>query len=156
MWPFYIYDMGRYCGFDQGWEDPTDLSFVADDLTHYFRDKTRKALLITVGNEHAGFVLLNKVSIRSGTQWNMGEFFISAKFQGKGIGQRVAHQIWKEYSGLWEVSIIPANKRALYFWRRAVSNFTNDQYIEEIKTIDCCGHDALRYILSFNTVKHEV
>lgn len=156
MWPFYIYDMGRYCGFNKGWEDPTDLSFVSDDLTNYFRDKTRNAFLVKVGNEVAGFVFLNKVGRLPGTQWNMGEFFIIAKFQDKGIGQKVAHQIWKEYQGIWEVSVIPENKSALYFWRKVISNFTKDQYLEEIKVVDCRGQEEPRYILSFNTVKRDI
>jgi len=51
---------------------------------------------------------------------------------------------------------IGPNKSALYFWRKAISNFTKDQYLEEIKVVDCRGHEAPRYILSFNTVKHDI
>lgn len=36
MWPFYIYDMGRYCGFNPGWECPASPGFVPDDLSSYF------------------------------------------------------------------------------------------------------------------------
>lgn len=153
MWRFYIYDMGRYCGFNKGWEDPSSLSFVPDDLTNYFVDETRKAFLVNVGNELAGFVFLNKVGRLPDTQWNMSEFFILAKFQGKGIGEQVAHQIFEMYQGLWEVSVIPENKSALAFWRKVVSKFTGGLYLEEVKIVDCRGHKAPRYILSFNTAK---
>jgi predicted acetyltransferase len=154
MWRFYVYDMWRFCGFNKGWEDPTSLSFIPDDLTNYFLDEARKAFLINIGNELAGFVFLSKNGRLPDTQWNMSEFFILAKFQGKGIGEKVAHQIWRMYQGLWEVSVIPENKSALVFWRRAVSKFTEDQYLEELKMVEGRGHKALRYILSFNSAKH--
>jgi predicted acetyltransferase len=156
LWRFYIYDMGRYCEFNEGWEDPTDLSFTSDDLTVYFSDKTRKAFLIKVGSELAGFVLLNKVGSLADTQWNMAEFFIIAKFQGKVIGQQVAHQIWEEYQGFWEVSVIPENKSALPFWRKVISIFIKGQYLEEIKVVTFYGPEVQRYILSFNTVKDDI
>jgi predicted acetyltransferase len=83
----------------------------------------------------------------------MGEFFILARFQGNGIGRRVAHQIWNEHQGKWEVSVIPENVSALTFWRKAVSEFTNGNYFEEIKTIDYEQGQQQRYILSFDTTK---
>lgn len=93
MWPFYIYDMGRECGFNEGWEDPTDIGFVADDLSSYFKEATRKAFIIKVNNELAGFVFLNKASKSLDVEWTMSEFFIVAQFQGKGIGAQVAYEI---------------------------------------------------------------
>lgn len=155
MWHFYIYDMGRYCGLNEGWEDPINLSFIPDDLTNYFVDEDRKAFLVKVGNELAGFVLLNKKGRLSDTQWNMGEFFIIAQYQNKGIGEQVVHQIWSMYQGLWEVSVIPENTSALAFWRKAISKFTDGQYLEEVKIVDCRDQKASRYILSFNTSKSE-
>ena len=80
MWYFYVYDMGRYCGLNERWEDPTNLSFIPDDLTNYFVDEDRKAFLVNVENKLAGFVLLNKIGRLPNTQWNMGEFFIIAKY----------------------------------------------------------------------------
>ena len=81
----------------------------------------------------------------------MGEFFILAKFQGKGIGRAVAHQIWHMHPGTWEVSVIPENKTALTFWRNAISIFTGGKYFEEMKTVDHDEHQPKRYILTFDT-----
>lgn len=150
MWPFYIYDMGRYCGFNQGWEDPTDLSFNADDLTIYFNDPNRKAFLIKVDDHYAGFVLLNKFGHLPDTQWSVAEFFVTAKFQGKGVGRQVAEKIWEACPGLWEVTVIPENKAGLDFWRKLISTTTQGHYLEETQSVDCRGHEATRCLFSFS------
>src|SRR5688572_22554606 len=103
-----------------------------------------------MGNELAGFVLLNQIGFDADAAWNMGEFFILAKFQGKGIGRFAASQIWKTHAGLWEVSVIPENKRGLNFWRKAISNFTSENYKEEMKIIDDNAHPSKRVILRFD------
>src|SRR5207253_976235 len=124
---------------------PADLSFVPDDLTIYFTDSTRRAFLIRIGDKPAGFVLLNQEGSSPDTMWNMAEFFILAKFQGKGIGARVAQEVWKMHPGHWEVSVIPENKSALAFWRRVISKFTAGNYAEVIKKVDYDEHQPKRY-----------
>ena len=81
-----------------------DISFVLDDLTPYFVDETKKAFLVNVENELAGFVFLNTLGRLPDTQWVISEFFIGAKFQNKGIGEQVAHQLWTKYPGKWKIN----------------------------------------------------
>nr|WP_233417935.1 hypothetical protein [Rickettsia conorii] len=57
--------------------------------------------------------MLNKVGTHYKIDWNMGEFFIIARFQNKGVGRQVAKQIWQMHKRLWEVAVIPENKPAL-------------------------------------------
>lgn len=153
---FYVYDLSRECGFiSKEWALPPDGLYESFDFKNYFEDPSRKAFLIKVNNELAGFVLLNKAVTLPLTEWNMGEFFILAKFQGKGIGQQVAHQIWEMHPGLWEVSIIPENKSALAFWRKAILTFTSGKYTEEIKTIDYDKDQPKRFIISFDATWHD-
>ncbi|MDP3560213.1 MAG: GNAT family N-acetyltransferase [Legionellaceae bacterium] len=130
MWLFYIYELGRYCGLNNGWECPVNLDFIPDDLTSYFTNPNQ-AFLIKVKNELAGFMLLNKKGTQLNVDWNMAEFFILAKFQGKGIGQSIVNELWKTHSGCWEISIIPENKPALAFWQYTISAITNGSYTEE-------------------------
>lgn len=157
MWLYYIYDMGRECGFNEGWECPTDISFKPDDLTPYFTEPTKKAYLIKVNNQIAGFILLNKIGTLPQTEWNMGEFYIVGKFQGKGIGRNAAHQIWDKHPGLWEVSVIPENKSAHAFWRSTISQFTGGIYHEEVKLKDVRfgRYKAKRVIFSFDSKKKD-
>lgn len=149
---FYLYDISKSCGFiSKDWACPENGLFECDDFKRYFENPTSKTYLLRVNKELAGFVLLDKSGQSPKTEWNMGQFFIMGKFQGKGIAQQVARQIWDLYPGLWEVSVIPENVKALAFWRKAVSIFTKENYQEEIKTIDYDEDQPNRYILSFDT-----
>lgn len=151
MWPFYVYDMGRDCGFNKGWECPTHPSFAPDDLTPYFDDPTRRAFLVKINDEQAGFILLNQAVTSPGTLWNIGEFYIHAKYQGKGVAIQVAEQILKMFAGTWEVSVTPENKRALAFWRKAISHITSGHFTEEVKAVGTNPAHPSRYLFSFST-----
>lgn len=84
---FYVYDLSRECGFiSSDWAIPADGLYESFDFKGYFQDLDKQAFLIKVNEEIAGFALLNENGIIPDTEWNMGEFFILAKFQGKGIG----------------------------------------------------------------------
>jgi predicted acetyltransferase len=149
---FYVYDLSRDCGFiSKDWALPSDGLYESSDFKHYFEDSTRQAFLVKVEDELAGFVLLNQAHVNPKTERNIGEFFILAKFQGKGIGRKVANQLWETYPQRWEVSVIPENKKSLSFWRQAISDFTKGQYSEEVKRIDYDLHQPNRIIFSFDT-----
>jgi RimJ/RimL family protein N-acetyltransferase len=91
---FYVYDMSRYCGFiSDKWIFPKDGLYESHDFKKYFTDKKREAFLVKIEDELTGFFLLNKIGTLPNTEWNMGEFFIIAKFQGRGIAREVANQI---------------------------------------------------------------
>ncbi|VEB34096.1 GNAT family N-acetyltransferase [Legionella cherrii] len=149
---FYVYDMSRYCGFiSDDWACPKDGLYESFDFKIYFEDPTRKAFLVLVERELAGFVLLNKIGISATTQWNMGEFFILAKFQGKGVAAQIAEKLWKTHPGQWEVSVIPENVLALRFWCKTIANFTNNNYSKELKSVSYHPEHPSRYILTFNS-----
>lgn len=136
MWRYYVYDMGRYCGLLEGWECPINLSFTPDDLTHYFVEPSKKVFLIKVGEQLAGFVFLNKISTSLIVEWKICEFFIVAKFQGKGVGQQVAKEIFSRYPGKWSVGAIPENLGAIKFWRKIINDISDDQFTEVFKTAE--------------------
>lgn len=150
MGRFYVYDMSRYCGFiSDEWNLPTDGLYECIDFKSYFEDLTREPYLVKVGDELAGFVLLDREGTSPETQWNMGEFFILAKFQGKGIGADVARHIWRQHPGLWEVSVIPENKKPHQFWSQTISDFTNGNFTEEVKIVHYDSAQPHRIIFSF-------
>ena len=91
---FYVYDMSKECGhISDEWRLPSDGLFESFDFKSYFEEDSRKAYLVKVYGEVAGFVLLNKITTEEKNDWNMGEFFILGNFQGKGLGKQVANQI---------------------------------------------------------------
>lgn len=154
---FYIYDLSRYCGFESdeyNWTLPQDGLYAANDYKKYFIEADRKAYLIKVNNEIAGFVLLNKIGTTDKLDWNMAQFFILARFQNKGIGKQVAQQIWQMHQGIWEVSALPENKPAIIFWRNVINEFIKGNYQEEIKLVQVNDYKAERVIFEFDTQQH--
>ena len=87
---FYVYEMSRYCGFLPTWKVPSNGLFACINLSSYGEKPDRHAFLVKVDDELAGFVLINKVGSTPDVDWNVGEFFIVSKFQGKGVGRYVA------------------------------------------------------------------
>lgn len=153
---FYLYDMSRSCGFiSEDWACPSDGLYECADFKSYFVESTRKAYFIKVEEELAGFVLLNQEGKLPNTEWNMGEFFVMGKFQGKKIASQIVQEVWNQHPGYWEVSVIPENKPALSFWRKVIAQFTHDHYQEKLLDIDYDGHMSQRYILSFDTLTNQ-
>lgn len=146
---FYVYELSRTCGRDSvDWALPHDGLYESFDFKIYFEDPTRHAFLIRVGEERAGFVLINQESLFPETRWNMGEFFILARFQKSGIGLNIAHQIWNRYPGLWEVAIIPENIPALTFWKKTIHRYTQNYTCENI-TVTYDAHQPVRAVFRF-------
>lgn len=132
---FYIYEMSRYCGFLPNWKTPSNGLFECIDLSSYFEKPDRHAFLVKVDDELAGFVLINKMGSTPDVDWNIGEFFIVSKFQGKGVGRYVAEQVFNQFPGIWEASQIPQNRAAIEFWNRVVSRYSDGQFEKTLKTV---------------------
>lgn len=132
---FYVYEMSRYCGFLPTWETPSNGLFECRDLSSYCEKRDRHAFLVKVNDELAGFVLINKVGSTPDVDWNIGEFFIVSKFQGKGIGSKAAEQVFDQFPGIWETSQMPKNKAAIDFWNKVITRYSNGQFEKNLKII---------------------
>lgn len=129
---FYVYDRTAY----MGWECPENGLFECIDFKHYFESPDEKAFMIRAANEIAGFVLLDKMHLLEPIDWNMGEFFVLAKFQGKGIASFVARELFKKHPGQWSVAVMPENIKAVKFWHKIISEVSRGNYTEVFKTAD--------------------
>ena len=132
---FYVYEMSRYCGFLAGWKTPSNGLFTCRNLSAYCKDSTRRAFLIKVDRELAGFVLINKIGSTPDVDWNVEEFFVIAKFQGKGVGSSVAKQIFDQFPGIWETAQMPQNTAAIDFWEKVVARYTGGRFEKMYKII---------------------
>ena len=130
---FYAYDMSKYCGFLPGWEIPEDGFYKGRDYSIYWSEAKRYPFIIRVDEELAGFVLVNKIGTTSEVDWNMGEFFVMGKFQGKRIGASIARQVFDQFPGMWEVMCIPENRGAKVFWKKVIDKYTQGDYQESVK-----------------------
>ncbi len=147
---FYVYDLSRECGFiSSDWALPSDGLYESFDFKEYFQDIDKRAFLIEVDQEIAGFVLLNQEGHFPETKWNMGEFFVLAKFQNKGVGTVAAIQVWNLHPGKWKVSVIPENKNAANFWRRIISDYSSGVFIESIQHVEYDPDQPQRIVFQF-------
>lgn len=152
MAQFYHYDLSRDCGhISSDWGFPEEGLYKTCDFKLYFKDPSRKAYLVKVYDEIAGFILLNQATENKENKWNMGEFFILAKFQGQGIAKRVAYKVWEMNPGKWEISVIPQNKRALAFWEKVIREFFCGRFLKSIKNVCYDEHQPKRIIFEFYT-----
>lgn len=132
---FYVYEMSRYCGFLPSWDVPLNGLFECIDLSSYCEKPDRHAYLVKVDDELAGFVLINKEGSTPDVDWNIGEFFIVSKFQGKGVGRYAAEQVFNMFPGIWETCQMPENTAAIEFWERVVNRYSQGQFEKELKTL---------------------
>ena len=143
---FYIYDMSRYCGtHSKTWSIPNNGLYETYNFKKFFIEKNRKAFLVKVDDELAGFIFIHEEN----NIYYISEFFILARFPGRGIGIEVSENILRKFPGKWKISVIPENKSGLSFWRKAVSKITEGEYIEELIDVSYDDYQPKRYFLSF-------
>jgi predicted acetyltransferase len=101
--------------------------FVYRNLPLYWSEAGRHPFLIWVDGTLAGFALVKQGSEISDAEavWDMAEFFILRACRKRGIGTRVAHEMWGRFPGAWEVRVLQANPLAQKFWAHAISEFTS-------------------------------
>lgn len=154
---FYVYDLSKSCGFiSKEWALPEDGLYECFDFKKYFTEPDHEAFLVRVDGELAGFVLLDKAVTSKENDWNIGEFFVFGKFQGKGIGQIIAKQIWNSHQGKWEVSVIPENIPAYKFWKNLISDYTGGNYKEGLKTIEYDKDQPQRCVFEFASKESKI
>ncbi len=105
-----------------------DGKFGYKALSLYWSEPDWHPFLVWVEGRLAGFVLVKRGSQFSGsdTVWDMAEFFVLRGYRRRGIGTRVAHEVWKSFRGLWEVRVMQSNVVGCGFWARAIFTFAGE------------------------------
>ncbi len=131
---FYVYELSRYKTEDPSSGFPENGLYEAFEkcfeFDKYWSEPGYFPFIIRVNHELAGFVLVNKTHGSKGIDWFLSEFFIVAKFQGKGIGRKIAIQVFEGFKGHWELMQLPQNKPATQFWQSVLDEYTNGNYVE--------------------------
>lgn len=149
---FYAYDLSKSCGFYQlfDWSFPENGLYEALDISKYWQPECYP-FIMQIDGELAGFALINKVGSILNIDWNMGEFFIVGKFQGKGLGRQVAFEIFNKFPGYWEIMQMPLNLPAIKFWKKIVAEYSNNKFTEAKITVqEPEPHDNV--VLRFNAL----
>jgi predicted acetyltransferase len=118
----YSHDFSEFCPMDIG----EDGRFGYKPLPLYWSEPGRHPFLIKTDGHLAGLALVRQGSefSASATVWDLAEFFVLRGWRRHGVGTRAAHQLWRRFSGDWEVRVMQSNLAAQLFWKRAISNFT--------------------------------
>ena len=126
----YAHDFSEFLDVKPG----DDGRFGYKNLELYWSDPTRHPLLVKLDGSLAGVVLVKRGSEVSGNPdvWDMAEFFVLRGFRRRGIGTRIALDVWRKFPGPWEVRVMQRNDSACQFWQNAVSTFAGDTAISSI------------------------
>jgi predicted acetyltransferase len=117
----YIHDFSEFRKTELG----SDGRFGYPKLPLYWREQGRHPLLVRMDGGLIGFALVKRGSeiSGSGSVWDMAEFFVLRGYRGRGIGSEIAHKIWRQFPGSWEVRVMQSNRSAHRFWQRAITRF---------------------------------
>ena len=146
---FYVYDIARYCGELPGWDCPADGLWECIAFDPYFGDTACHPFLLRAGEVPAGFVV-----VRAWPEggWNMEQFFVAAPYQRRGEGRRLFHAVLARFPGPWRIEIIPANSRALAFWRQVTGEAAPGRVRETAEPLaDGAPGIALRFEVGVKT-----
>ncbi|MCX7357168.1 MAG: GNAT family N-acetyltransferase [Alphaproteobacteria bacterium] len=144
---FYIYDFTELLAPKKVPHLNTTGSFDAyPGLDAYWSDPDHAAWVIYVGEQLAGFALLNKHShVSRPVDFNMAEFFVARPFRRRGVARAAFHQLLRRHAGSWEVAIGAYNKPAQDFWPRAITAAN----VSELETLQGDGVAWTGTILRF-------
>ncbi len=125
--PYYIYDMSEHLG----WPCTPDGRFDGcDKLSTYWTEPGKYAFMLKAGQEWAGFALVRANHEEKGIDFSVAEFFVLRKFRRRGVGERIARQLFDRFRGAWQVEQLAANTPAIAFWRKVIARYTNGNFRE--------------------------
>ncbi len=114
----------------------------------YFTEPHRHAFIVYQSDEPCGFVLVNNDCRFDNSDFWMAEFFIMRKFQRRGLGTEVAHEIFRKFNGNWEVGVAYTAIGEQDFWRKCIYRFT-ESFTEQQTTKE--HHNWRGVIFRFRT-----
>jgi predicted acetyltransferase len=122
----YVYDWSELLHFEIG----ANGRFEDFSLDAYWLDNWRHPFLLRVGDNLAGFALIEERSKVTGNRgvFDMTEFFVLRKFRRRGVGLAAAFAAFDRFKGPWEIRQREENPVATTFWRRAIGDYTRGNY----------------------------
>ncbi len=136
MFQLYLYEMSKYIGFDISEEGTFD--YDPDIITAYFHKPQHYPYFIINDNKLAGFALVRNYPDNT-CLIDMGQFFVLGSHMRQGVGRAAFDLCLKAHKGQWQVRVLPNNLAAQKFWKRAVSELTNDSF--KVETSGYQGKD---------------
>lgn len=125
--PYYIYDMSGH----MRWACSGDGKFDGcDELPTYWQEEGKFAFILRDDEEVVGFALVRGNHDEPDIDYSIAEFFVLRKFRNKGIGERIACELFDRFRGRWMVTQMSRNMSSLSFWRKIIKRYTRNTYTE--------------------------
>ena len=129
-----LYRLLQYSLFE---ESETDLNEMNDEALFeykyfdlYFTDNDRYAFFIKEydTNKILGFVMINKYMQKYKEGHSIAEYLVIPKYRRNKIGKQVAFEVFDKFPGNWEVEPSYYSEKAYLFWKKTISEYTNNNY----------------------------
>jgi predicted acetyltransferase len=102
-----------------------------DRIERFWRESGRRAFLLKVDGELAGFALIrDEAELAGAGTHEVSEFFVLRKFRRRGIGERAAIRLFDMAPGPWELSQLASNVPAQEFWCRVMGRYTGGVFTD--------------------------
>jgi len=99
-------------------------------LDYYWTEENRYAYFIVVNGKLAGFVMVIDMPEIEGTEadFQISEFFVMYKYRRSGVGKNAFFQVLDKHKGRWQLRRHPKNIASVYFWDKAINEYTKGKY----------------------------
>lgn len=121
VYGFYIHELTRYEA--SLYELTADGRWEPDHLPYWLEQKFCHPLIVTVGDEPAGFAFVASQPMpfmSRDVEFRLCEFFILAAYRNRGVGKKAATAVFEQFRGTFELMVLERNMAALGFWRGIV------------------------------------
>lgn len=129
-----LFRLLQYSLFEESENDLNEMNekafFEYDYFDRYFVDKDRQAYFIReqVTNKLLGFVMVNEYVQLCDNGHSIAEFLVIPKYRRKGIGKKIAFQVFDKYLGNWEVKPSYNSQKAYLFWKKTIGDYSGNNY----------------------------
>lgn len=118
LFNYYLYELSAYSQEDIGSKG----TFEMEDISPYYRDERLYPYFITFNEKIVGFILVTSPPyVEEGVDYSVQELFVLPKYRGTNIAKDAVMQIFKLYSGRYEVGMFKSNLKAVKFWTKLIS-----------------------------------
>ena len=134
VYPLYLHELSE---FDAGaYVLDENGRFEPDYLPYWLREASGRVLVLEENRRYQGFALVGTASFpykSPDVDHRLSEFFVTRSVRGTGWAETAARVVFDHLPGTWEVAELPANQRAVRFWRRIIHRYTNGGYTETVE-----------------------
>ncbi|MEK3796059.1 GNAT family N-acetyltransferase [Paenibacillus sp. FSL R7-0204] len=154
LFNYYLYELSAYSREDIG----TEGTFVMEDISPYYRDERLYPYFITFNETIVGFVLVTSPPyVAEEVDYSVQELFVLPKYRGTDIAKDAVMQIFKLYSGRYEVGMFKLNLKAVKFWTKLISTLEIPVFVED-GSIEIEGNvvqtTSMKFTVSCGSISH--